>query len=101
MEPSLVGPLVIDSEIVPPEESCIGGGAWKYIADVLNLQVNTSLKLLCNLRTNEYMRNSRKNSKYRLVCLGTRGGKVNRRVELLHRFRDVLYENTALLPLFS
>jgi hypothetical protein len=60
------------------------------VSDVLNLQVNTCLKLLCNLRTNEYTRSSRKNSKYRLVYLGASGRKLKRREELLYRFREVL-----------
>jgi DNA-binding IclR family transcriptional regulator len=61
------------------------------VSDVLNLQVNTCLKLLCNLRTKKYIRNSRTSSEYRLVGLCVSGKKVNRRVKWLHQFRNVLY----------
>jgi hypothetical protein len=88
LEPSLVGTLVIDCGMVLP---FLVRSRGMEVSDVLNLQVNTRLKLLCNIRTEQYIRNSRKNTKYRLARLGPRDRKVARRVELLHRFRNVLY----------
>jgi hypothetical protein len=40
------------------------------VSHVLNLQANTCLKLLYNLRTTKYPRNNRVNSKYRLAHHG-------------------------------
>ena len=68
----------------------------KEVSHVLNVQANTWLKLLYNPRTRNYPCNFRKSSQYRLVCLGIRARKVNRRVQWLHQFRDVLYSWATL-----